>query len=63
MMMYDKYTESYYEVIPVKKIKEKIEELDNKINKGKLKRKYEYTAISYSIDTLQQLIKENSEEE
>lgn len=68
MLIYDKYTEEYYNVIPVKKVKEKIKEL-NKHEKEELKGlkgqdrysvKQEYM---FARGVLQQLIKENIEEE
>lgn len=59
MLIYDSYTEDYYEVIPVKKIEEKIEELkeDEEFYREQ-NRIYEYYG---RINILQQLIKENTE--
>lgn len=43
------------------KIQEKIDELENKINKGNIQKLYEYTAISYSIDMLQKILEGEDE--
>lgn len=74
ILIYDKYQKEYYEVIPVKKIEEKIEELKagikrDLINRTKVADDSWKLAIDRSrhqkseiIRVLQQLIKENCEE-
>lgn len=72
ILIYDKYTEEYYNVIPVKKMEEKIEELDKKIKEFIENVKlgietdteyYEFIGHGMCKTVLQQLIKENTEEE
>lgn len=80
MLIYDKYTNEYYEVIPVKKVEEKIDEIEKEIDKIEKEiqkelnsedicREYirdkrrEIGLANRDITILQQLIKENSEEE
>lgn len=64
MLIYDKYQKEYYEVIPVKKIEEKIEELESHHKVYYEAREYEISArIDFAKRVLQQLIKENCEEE
>lgn len=68
MLIYDKYTGEYYNVIPVKKIEEKIEEFSLKNlticyasrSNGKT---FQQAVRTEVINILQQLIKENTEEE
>lgn len=69
ILIYNKYQKEYYEVIPVKKIEEKIEELDNK-EKSIYKLEwlgnneiFELKIIQENKNILQQLIKENCESE
>lgn len=72
MLIYDEINEDYYEVIPVKKLEEKIEELNKKIEAFNENAKlgvetdteyYEYIGHDVCKMLLQQLIKENTEEE
>lgn len=53
MLIYDKYENSYYEVIAVKKIEEKIEELKQ------MERTATRDIAYHRYNILQQLIKEN----
>lgn len=68
MLIYDKYTEEYYNVIPVKNVEEKIKELnkhEKEETKG-LKGQDRYSVkqeYMFARGVLQQLIKENTEEE
>lgn len=64
MTIWDDYKKEYYEVIPVKKIEEKIKELEYAHNIYFEEREYEISArIDYAKRVLQQLIKENCEVE
>lgn len=62
MLIYDKNTNEYYEVIPVKKIKEKIEELEKNHRIYYDLREYEIAVrLDVAKRVLQQLIEENCE--
>lgn len=67
MLIYDNIENSYYEVIPVKKIDEKIEKLKEFINKINNENEGFYTDESIYFDgqktILEELIKENTESE
>lgn len=63
MLIYDEINKEYYNVIPVKKVEEKIEEYKHKdfiATQVVMKRDKEALKI---VEVLQQLIKENTEEE